>query len=319
MMGLAGTVVGVDCGGSTTRCAIATTEGQILAVGVSGSSNPFSVGTEQAKLHVEEAFEKSLADAGCSVKTIQSIHVGIADENPDRDKAYLAVFRPFPRVSVSTDIYAAWAGAGLLQPGTLLLAGTGSAAFTVNSNGDHFRRGGWGYLLGDEGSSYHVGVLALRQLLRTWEADDDCPFSNKTKAHLGFTKIDHLWEFVYKGSPPREEIAGLARFVDSLASQGEEVAVRILKEATDKLIQLVKSVIPFADSPNIWFSGGLFSSKIVVNHLHGRMKEIDESLSVEPAKAEPVIGSLVLAHKNIKGEPTNDFIRNAGEQLECPS
>ena len=46
--------------------------------------------------------------------------------------------------------------------GVALIAGTGSVAFGRAADGRTIRCGGWGYLLGDEGSGYAIGRAALR-------------------------------------------------------------------------------------------------------------------------------------------------------------
>ena len=52
-----------------------------------------------------------------------------------------------------------------VQDGIALISGTGSVAWGRTPDGRTARAGGWGYLLGDEGSGYWVGRQAVRHAL----------------------------------------------------------------------------------------------------------------------------------------------------------
>src|SRR4030095_5169289 len=66
---------------------------------------------------------------------------------------------------VNDALIALQAGIGDL-PGIVIVAGTGSIAYGRNAKGEAARAGGWGYVLGDEGSGYWIGRLALRAVVR---------------------------------------------------------------------------------------------------------------------------------------------------------
>src|SRR5204862_1881072 len=51
-------------------------------------------------------------------------------------------------------------------PGIVVVSGTGSIAYGRNAQGEAARAGGWGHVLGDEGSGYWIGRLALRAVVR---------------------------------------------------------------------------------------------------------------------------------------------------------
>ena len=73
---------------------------------------------------------------------------------------------PAAQIALSSDVEIALVGALGQRLGIVVLAGTGSAAYGVNRAGDALLVGGWGYLLGDEGSGYWIGAEALRLLAR---------------------------------------------------------------------------------------------------------------------------------------------------------
>jgi N-acetylglucosamine kinase-like BadF-type ATPase len=76
---------------------------------------------------------------------------------------------PGCRVSVVHDTRLALAAAGL-DAGIVLIAGTGSVAYARAADGREARRGGWGWMVGDEGSGAWVAREAARVVLG--RADD---------------------------------------------------------------------------------------------------------------------------------------------------
>ena len=66
---------------------------------------------------------------------------------------------------VVNDVVGAWASGSLASAGIVAISGTGSNVFGVNAAGDSWRCGGWGHILGDEGSGYWIGLGAIRAAL----------------------------------------------------------------------------------------------------------------------------------------------------------
>src|SRR5262249_12478649 len=125
------------------------------------------------------------------------------------------------------------------------------------------RAGGWGYMLGDEGSGYWIGRAALRAVLR--EADRRGPATLLTGLLLqfyGIARAQDLIHQVYHGTLRPSAIASLAQCVQSAFSAGDAVAIGILRGAADQLessalsvakrLEIVGSEFPFV------LSGGMF-------------------------------------------------------------
>ena len=209
-------------------------DGALLGAGKGGPANPLSVGEDAAAQAIPEAVQAS--PAGLAPQRVAAVHVGSADEALDPTAPYLTYLRCFPKVTVSSDVYAAWAGAGPLQPGTIVAVGTGSMALAVTVDGRQMRRGGWGYLLGDEGSAYSIGIAALRSPRPSgsrgfWITPSCCSFSS--------TSRPGPWRSCGSGCTgkkmPRAEIAGLSRAVDQWAAQGSTPAKTILARAGEEI------------------------------------------------------------------------------------
>lgn len=157
----ANTIVGLDIGGSKTR-GILWVDGVIAADASVGSANVQNVSVETARENMALLF------AELDVPAVDRVYAGAGGIDTDDDVAALsALISPFVPGAVITAVHDTrlLLAAGGASTGVAVIAGTGSAAWGANANGDEARAGGWGYLLGDEGSGYWLGREAVRHAL----------------------------------------------------------------------------------------------------------------------------------------------------------
>lgn len=156
-----GAIIGLDIGGSKTR-GIRWLDGEVQADHSAGSANVQNVSRQQAAANLEELFGK------LGVEGVQQVFAGSGGVDTEEDAAALAALIrpnvPDATVTVVHDTRLLLAAGGA-ETGVAVIAGTGSAAWGVNDDGDQARAGGWGYLLGDEGSGYWFGREAVRHSL----------------------------------------------------------------------------------------------------------------------------------------------------------
>jgi N-acetylglucosamine kinase-like BadF-type ATPase len=185
----------------------------------------------------------------------------------------------------------------------LLLAGTGSAVFGVNAAGQSLQVGGWGYLLGDEGSSYWIGMRALQLVVRAADGRESCPaeFTTQILAALGLESEADLIPWLYRSEQPRtRDTAQLARVVIENAAAGVEVATEIVKGAAAELALLCRTIMRRLDmdNPHIAFAGGLLDNDNFLSiHLCQFLGLDRRPVPLYP----PVIGAALLARIMLKG------------------
>lgn len=290
--------LGLDCGGSSTECVAVSGGGDLLAVHKAGPANPLSAGEKRAAHSVRTAIEGCLKEIPfCRVA---AVHVGSAEEELSLEADYLSFLDQFPQVTISSDVYAAWAGAGPLKSGTLVASGTGSLVLTITKNGEKIRRGGWGFLLGDEGSAFAIGIKALQAVLAAWEIRQwDVAFCNRLRQHLKIKRIDDLWRWVYRQPVPRDEIAALSRLVDDLALQGDQTALDILSGSAQQLAFLVDRAIPEEPQGPVWFTGGVFRSSWLTKEFARHLRGIRPELILQCPKFPTSLGSALLAYRSL--------------------
>src|SRR5207237_4016708 len=134
------------------------------------------------------------------------------------------------------------AGAGN-EPGIVVIAGTGSIVYGRNAQHVAARAGGWGHILGDEGSGYWIGREALAAVMR---ADDgrgpETRLTGDVLEHFNITSTSQLPRIVYDRELPRMSVAALGPIVQQAREQGDVVAMRILEHAADELVLAARSV-----------------------------------------------------------------------------
>jgi N-acetylglucosamine kinase-like BadF-type ATPase len=154
--------LGLDIGGTKTR-GVRFEHGQAVADESVGSSNVQNVSREEAARHLAELFGR------IGGGRVAQVYAGAGGIDTDEDAAALAALIaphvPGAKITVVHDSRLLLAAGGA-STGVAVIAGTGSAAWGRNAQGEEARAGGWGYLLGDEGSGYWLGREAVRHSLR---------------------------------------------------------------------------------------------------------------------------------------------------------
>lgn len=160
--------VGVDIGGTSSRALAVRADGQVAGRGASGGGNPNSHPPAHAAKRVAEAVAAAVPDGAVVVGCM----LGLAGESKFTDKTVVAVFETALRqvgvdcrIDVVSDAEVAFASATSSPDGTIVIGGTGSVAARIVARRKESWRGGWGWLLGDEGSAYWIGREAVRSTL----------------------------------------------------------------------------------------------------------------------------------------------------------
>ncbi|MFC4854344.1 N-acetylglucosamine kinase [Actinophytocola glycyrrhizae] len=160
--------VGVDIGGTSSRALAVSADGRVAGRGSSGGGNPNSHPPALAAGRVAAA----VADAVPSGAVVAGCMLGLAGESKFTDPAVVSVFETALRqagvgcrIDVVSDAEVAFASATSSPEGTVLIGGTGSVAARIVRRRKESWRGGWGWLLGDEGSAYWIGRQAVRSTL----------------------------------------------------------------------------------------------------------------------------------------------------------
>lgn len=170
-------VVGVDVGGTSTRALAMELSGAVIGRGSASGGNPNSHPPDLAAKRVADAAREALAPGGPG--EVRGCLLGLAGDSKFTDQAVVDTFTAQLRqvgiacpISVVSDAEVAFASATAEPEGTVVVGGTGSIAARIVDHRKTSWVGGWGWLLGDEGSAYWIGREAVRTALRRLQAGE---------------------------------------------------------------------------------------------------------------------------------------------------
>jgi N-acetylglucosamine kinase-like BadF-type ATPase len=255
--------IGVDGGGTQARAVVVSEQGIELAretgpAGIVDSRDPAAAADVIAQL-VRVALSAAGATPPAPVLCCGLAGAGRGTER-EAVRVALTLNGVAERVVVIGDADIAMYNAFGHGPGVLLIGGTGSIAWAQNAGRPAVRVGGWGALLGDEGSGYAIGLDALRAVV--WAHDGRAlptRLTNSLLAATGAEQADALIAFVEAAA--KHDIAALAPLVLQCAAAGDTAAVHIRDHAVSELVALVVSASQRAalPAPVVALAGGLLA------------------------------------------------------------
>ncbi|NPV81748.1 MAG: hypothetical protein HPY52_16065 [Firmicutes bacterium] len=302
-------VMGLAGGGTNTTCAVVNCNGEVLGYGRGGPANINFVEPEVAT----QSFRQAIGEAISSLKNT----IGSTTEREHPSLAAVCVASPTPREIcvnaldglVSTDrlVFVGEAEAGLASClvstwGMVIIAGTGSFAWLKTEDGRTHAVGGWGTLIGDEGSAFWIGLEGLKAAVRGYDRrGEETVLTQVIPKYLGLTTIRLLTDELYRGKlQRRDRIAGIARVVAKEASKGDRVSIEIFRRAARELalaaLACAKHLGAEAESFPCVLSGGVFESgDLILNPLRETLKDWLPGATIIPARAGQVVGACAIA------------------------
>lgn len=263
-------VAGLDMGASKTACVVADLHARPLSVSLAGSANPNSVGLDGVLLAFNKALSEALTPLSSRCPVIRAVCLGVAGLETDRRKSRLETLlrkslEGPPIVIASTDANVALLGALFKRPGALVIAGTGSVVLGKNSQGQTGRVGGFGFLLGDEGSGFDIGRKGIQAALRSSDGTGpETLLSQALMAFYGIEKPSGVLPLVYQNRSKVALVAKFAMEVLSLAFQGDKVSERIVREGVEDLLRALEALarkLNLQGAFSFVVTGGLFRNE----------------------------------------------------------
>lgn len=298
-------VIGVDGGGTKTEYVILDYSGNIIGRTKGESTNYQVIGGRKVKEELLRGFTKLMNDTNVSSNKIDHIFLGLAGAGRESDrKEITALFSDTEfakKITVDSDATAALAGAFGTDPGIIIISGTGAICFGKNSEGKIVRSGGWGYLLGDEGSGYFIGREAIIAVLKDLDGrGEKTKLRNRLEKHFNLNSIDQIIPQIYQNKIDRVAIADLAPIVFEQAHQGDAIAEEIIRRAGKELGILAKAVAQRLNFENdeikVALIGSIFKQKeMLVNDISKELYEISWNIEIADPMFAPQYGAALLA------------------------
>jgi len=306
--------LGIDGGGTKTEALACTEDGVILAREISGPSNPLFVEKTEAFGTIAGTMHSALK--GYEGKSGIHIHAavcvpGIKKFKTELEKILLIFCE---KVFIDSDEMNAFLGAVAKPYGIVVVSGTGSFALGINKNGDSIELGGWGPILGDEGSGYYIGLSSLKAVINEFEyGGPKTALTPKIIKFLQIKSIKELKRKVYSNEFDRSSMGNLSKLVREAGEEGDAVSVGIIDMAAYELADLANRVVAnlkMVDGTyDAVLTGGVRKfGEMILKPFTENINRSNKNIIVKEPKFEPVVGSLLIAMKESGIDIANEGI-----------
>lgn len=292
-------VIGVDGGGTKTEASAYDSIGKVIATAIKGFANLLN--NEEIALNNIISSIKEITEK-LGTEELNGVYLGIAgSEVGENSKIISDTIKRELKIDcvVMNDAEIALKAMLKGKDGILTIAGTGSVAFGINDN-ISLRCGGWGNLLGDEGSGYKISIDAIKRMI--YEEENSIEKSELTKKimeYLEINSVEEVTKFVY--SSTKDEIASLTPIVARLGESGDEIAAEILVNEGRELAKTVENVyrkLGFNKCSVALVGGVIRKAKVLRNTFEDHLRENIVIEEIVDEEISPTMGAYYISKIN---------------------
>ncbi len=305
-------LLGIDGGQTSTKSLLAEPDGTILSAGKGPASDHFHIegGVERNRRAIHGTTREALTRAGASTDEVAAVVLGLTGAPPagDARKPVYEIIHEIvqpEQITIHPDYITNLTGASSGGPGVVLVAGGGCIGYGVTADGREGIAGGYGFLLGDEGSAFKIGVGAIRAA--SFDGDkrgEPTVLTQFVCDHFELDDIRQIPRVVYKAGFERNRISLLTPKVAEAAEAGDRAAARILTEAGNSIglvaLGVMRQLFGPGDSVDIYMTGGVFN---IGERITGPMNSAiaadwPTAVTREP-RFPPAVGAIIVAARSL--------------------
>lgn len=301
--------IGLDGGGTKTKCVVVDEKMNVLSELVGGPSNFLVFALDEVTQSLFNLITDSIKQADIDISGVESILLGTAGagrrEDAERlEKNFMLKANelriPIKKFVVESDARVALEGAFSGNPGSIFIAGTGSIMFGKDSDGNIHRVGGFGRILGDEGSGFHIGRSGLTAVAKEFDGrGEKTKLSNLLKNKFNISNSKELILAIYKNN---FDTAAVAPLVIQAAEEGDDICTSIIQDEVDELLLHIKSMKKLIQEDKLKISliGGTITTDNFYARLFKKKVNIMRNVKLSEPEFDPAIGAALMA-KEISG------------------
>ncbi len=301
-------VIGIDGGGTQTTAAIADEKGNIIVEHKTTTSNPNIVGFKECGKIIDGLIKKCCNSVKIPPKNISFIVAGISGAGRSTEqKLIIKELQKYPyakNLTIESDAHIALEGVLGGNFGIVVIAGTGSIAFGKDTEGKIHRVGGWGRIIGDEGSGFALGRQGLTAITHELDGRGKKTLLTKVVAKkFQLHNQENIIDAVYRKNFP---IASIAPLVIRAAEKSDTICQKIIFTACSELIEHIHALrkkFPKNVKIPLVLHGGLLSRKNYYSESVIKMitKKFSDKIKIVKAHTSPVGGAIIMALERMKG------------------
>jgi N-acetylglucosamine kinase-like BadF-type ATPase len=283
---------------------------RILGEGAAGPSNPLRVGLATGAMAIRDAVDKACAAAMIHRDDLVAAGIGLAGvkriDIRTRMREVLVETLGIGNIELVSDGDIALYGATDGHAGVVVISGTGSISVGVNRQGKRAFAGGWGPVAGDEGSGSWIARRALQAVARA--TDERGPKTSLIDAACEFFQVatpDDLATAIYAPTMTNDRIAAFSKVVIEIASDGDEVAREILRDAGKELgraaITVIRKLKMEQERFQITFIGGVFAAgELVIAPLREQIARVARKAFIANPSFSPTVAAGRMAQEHLR-------------------
>lgn len=304
-----GLLIGVDGGATKTIAAAFDLDTGTVTAAETGPSNPEAVGYEAAAASINEAISAVLGRGGpVAAAVVAAAGIDTAAERERLLSGITALSGPV--ILAVNDVVAAWAAGSLASPGIAAISGTGSNTFGVNSRGAAWRCGGWGHIVGDEGSGYMIAVHGIRAALAYRDGrNNGTALVPRLLDFYHLAQLEDIKPIIYRDFD-KARISAFAAQVAEAADEGDEMAIGIFRQEAAGLaaqISAVYAALDFGGPAEVTLIGSNFrAGEVFLGPLREHLRHVTGGRGFAAPRLPAVGGSLWLAARAAGAEQRMD-------------
>jgi len=301
----AGVAVGIDAGSTSTRGVLVDAAGTELARSSAGGANVRMMSATVVAQVMAAVLAPLLEGGGVRAVCVGAAGAGRAGDRDALAELLRGLVPAEVKLIVCNDAQIALRAATASRPAMVVIAGTGSIAYGERAGGGEARAGGYGAVIGDDGSGYAIGIAAIRHAARALDGiDAGGMLASTVAARLDAKSSSDLIDRVQRWPPDVSAISQLAAAVGEAAASGDAAAeeivsfqARALATAAAHVARVVRAdpVAPDQMELPVALGGGTFEAIPVLVDVVGRAVERTGPCAVTRLATPPAMGAALIA------------------------
>lgn len=322
-------LLSIDGGQTSTKAMIASVDGVIVG---SGAGNPTihylsEGGVETNRVALRGAIRAALEDADIDPRHVISVGMGSTGVDPLGEEVpiiheIIHEIVPEAMIQVTTDTYTNLMGASGGEPGVVVVAGGGAIGYGIDTSGRTAMSNGFGYLLGDEGSAFWIGMQAIDLACRASDRRDaPTALEQIVLDHFELQEMRKLPRIVYRAGFERQHISFLAPKAAAAAHKGDIAARSIFERAAQELALTAAGILRQlhneGDAADVYPTGGVFSERDLVRvPFEQELAALWPNATVRDPRFPPAVGGLIVAARLVGKTVDATWLKQVEETLE---
>ena len=254
--------LGIDGGGTRTTAAVSDESGKIIIKKQGKTINFYSVGMETARNNLDSLINEISTEFGC--EEFEGVFVGCSALDDKADEATLKALCGNIRtkaIEMNSDLYIALKSMGDIECPCVAVCGTGSMAIGTDKYGNTVVSGGWGHIIGDEGSGYAIAINALKVCCELCDKGEASPLLDAAESYFGVSDFRKAIDIIYSPETTKDALAGFAADIGKLAQTDNTAKDIVISEAK----AFAKTVLILLDKIGCCSALGLYGGIFVHN------------------------------------------------------